>query len=307
MSQSALAALLGSKKNPAPTPTASATLTSASAPVATPVAKPAAQTTPPPATPAPAPAVAPGVSAPASPAASLTPVAAAPVAFAPGPNAVAVAPGAAAPPDTLAALLGDFTAAAGKAPRVNPPQAASVLAGPTAKEVAGHPEPPEAPEEKVAPVQKPADVLAAEQAPKARRTAAVVQVELDAALARIAELENALVAAGEKASGVVQAAQDGAPDNLVAEAVALIEQLRAEAAVSLEDNRKAWARVAELEEQLEKVTAGALRAEAFKGDGPQGLVGAPAQNPFDAPIEDLCAALHQLGFEPTLRFVGAQS
>jgi hypothetical protein len=130
-----------------------------------------------------------------------------------------------------------------------------VLAGQTAREVAGHPEPAEIVEPKIAPVEKPADVLAAEQAPKSRRTAAVVQAELDAALARIGQLERALVSAGEKAAGVVQVAQAGDED-LAAEAVAMIEQLRAEAAVSLEDNRKAWARVAELEEQLAGAPSG---------------------------------------------------
>lgn len=234
MSSSALAALLGKKPPAAPT-------------AATPAAAPAAVAAPAP-TAAPAP-----VAAPSSPTPAAAPVAPPPapaLGSSPslGPNAVTTATPAGSPPDTLAALLGDFTAASGRAPRVNPPQAASVLAGPTAKEVAGHPEPPEVAEEKVAPVAKPAEVIAAENAPKSRRTAAVVQLELDAALARIGELESALVAAGEKAAGLVTTAQDVGED-LTAEAVALIEQLRAEAAVQLEDNRKAWARVAQLEEQ----------------------------------------------------------
>lgn len=189
------------------------------------------------------------------------------------------------PPDTLAALLGDFTANAGKAPRVNPPQAAAVLAGPTAKEVAGHPEPPEVVEEKVAPVAKPADVLAAEQAPKSRRTAAVVQVELDAALAEIEGLKHQV--AGLQAASVAPA---GESDAVVAEAVALIEQLRAEAAVSLDDNRKAWARVAALEEQLESTP------------GPAGA-NVAGRDVLD--VAELCDLLAQRGFEPTLRFVGA--
>lgn len=247
MSQSALAALLGKKPASTPIPSApSATPTPASATVATPAAKPAAALTLPP-TPAPALAAAP--SAPPSPA----PVAAAlpaPVTAAgsPGPNAVPAGADGVAPPDTLAALLGDFTAAAGKAPRVNPPQAAGVLAGATAKEVAGHPEPAEVAEEKVAPVPKPQAVVDAENAPKTRRTAAVVQVELDAALERIAQLEAAIF----RATSLVPVEPETSlpEEDLTAEAVALIEQLRAEAAVSLEDNRKAWARVAELEEQL---------------------------------------------------------
>lgn len=246
MSQSALAALLGKKPaSPASSSSASAIPTPASVAAATPAVTPAVAVIPASAAPPPAPAVALSTPTPVLPpdrAPGLSPSSRPE----PGPPAVPAGAAGVAPPDTLAALLGDFTAAAGKAPRVNPPQAAAVLAGPTAKEVAGHPEPAEVPEEKAAPVAKPADVLAAENAPKSRRTAAVVQVELDAALARIAELESSLVSGGELAGKAIAISQEGA-DGIMAEAAALIEQLRAEAAVSLEDNRKAWARVAVLE------------------------------------------------------------
>lgn len=176
------------------------------------------------------------------------------------------------PNGTLAELLGEFKANAGKLPQVNPPQAAAALAGPTAREVAGHPEPEKPKEEKVAPVPKPAEVTAAEQAGKTRRTAAVVQVELDAALKRIAELErqaaqvNAYVPAGideltaqiaaleaqlqAQADSVAAAAAGGDNQATLIEAVEMIKSLQAEAAVQLDDNRKAWARVAELEEQV---------------------------------------------------------
>lgn len=242
MSSSALAALLG-KKPAAPT-------------AVTPVAPHAAVATPAPTAPparAAAPLSPPPAAAPAAPPVAAT-AAASP---APGPNAVSAPTPEGSPPDTLAALLGAFTAAAGSAPRVNPPQAAAVLAGPTAAEVAGHPEPPEAPEEKVAPVGKPAEVLAAEQAPKSRRTAAVVQVELDAALARVAELE--------KAPTHDVTHSDPQNESVLAEAVAMIEALQAEAAVQLDDNRKAWARVAELEGQLDK--AAPSDGLAFTPDG----------------------------------------
>lgn len=263
MSQSALAALLGSKPSQTPKPT--------SAPVATPAAQPAASA-PPPATTAPAPVAAPSAPSPspaAAPSAATAPAvpspAAAPTAVAPGPNAAAVATPQGAPPDTLAALLGDFKANVGKAPQVNPPQAAAVLAGPAAKEVAGHPEPPPEPETKVAPVAKPPEVVAAENATKTRRTAAVVQVELDAALKRVAELEAAVLAASQQVveqatSNVIGAGDVGVlaeKDATIAEAVELIQQLRGEAGIQLEDNRKAWARVAELEEQLAAAGAGA--------------------------------------------------
>lgn len=266
MSITALAALLNKKPASTPQPSAaSATPKPASATVATPAAASVAAPTPPP-TPVPAPAAAP------------SPVA-------PGPNAASVSTPAGLPPDTLAALLGDFTAAAGTAPRVNPPQAAQVLAGPTALEVAGHPEPPPVVEEKVAPVAKPQAVLDAENAPKTRRTAAVVQVELDAALVRIAELEEQL----ESGDPNMPAPDPVGADNIVAEAVAMIEQLRSEAAVSVEDNRKAWARVAELEEQLEGVAEGEHAPSAY----------------VMRSVPELCELLAELGFEPTLRFVGA--
>lgn len=250
MSQSALAALLGSK--PAQK--------TASAPVATPAAPAAAPATQP-ATTAPAAAAAPSTTAPASntptpsPAAAAAPATSAAAAVTPGPNAAAVATPQGAPPDTLASLLGDFKANVGKAPQVNPPQAAAVLAEAAAKEVAGHPEPPEVVEAKVSPVQKPADVLAAEQATKTRRTAAVVQVELDAALKKVAELEAHIAAAAQ--TGAVTVVGDSEKDATIAEAVELIQQLRGEAGIQLDDNRKAWARVAELEEQLVKAGNGA--------------------------------------------------
>jgi DNA repair ATPase RecN len=143
-----------------------------------------------------------------------------------------------------------------------------VLAGAAAKEVAGHPEPPEVVEAKVSPVQKPADVLAAEQAGKTRRTAAVVQVELDAALKRVAELEKYARDCAARTDEVQQelknlsegraaVKEDATAEATIAEAVELIQQLRGEAGVQLDDNRKAWARVAELEEQLAKAGNGA--------------------------------------------------
>ncbi len=199
----------------------------------------------------------------------------------PGPNATTVTTPQGLPPDALKSLLGEFKANAGKLPQVNPPQAAAVLAGPTALEVAGHPEPEKPPEEKVAPVPKPAEVVAAEQAGKTRRTAAVVQVELDAALKKIGELEYEVetIKLGARnlegqlqaqADSVAQAAAGGEDQATLIEAVEMIKSLqaqladrdtmvvdlRAEASTQLDDNRKAWARVAQLEEQLEGVATG---------------------------------------------------
>lgn len=162
---------------------------------------------------------------------------------------------------------------AGKMPQVNPPEAPKVLAGPTALEVAGHPEPEKEVEQAPAPVEKPADVLAAEQAKKARRTAAVVQTELDAALKRIGELEAAL---GQRDDGTIEAlradvaiqtaevhrlqqalAAKPADDTAaaLAEAVELIQSLQGEAKISAEDNAKAWARVASVESERDEALA----------------------------------------------------
>lgn len=270
MSQSALAALLGQK--PAASQTAAAT------PVVKPAASPAPASQPTP--PVPAAAQSQPLTPPASsPAASSSTAAASPVS--PGPNASNVPTPQGGPNDTLAGLLGEFKANAGKLPQVNPPQAAAVLSGATAKEVAGHPEPEKAPEEKIAPTEKPAAVLAAEQAGKTRRTAAVVQVELDAALKRIAELEALLGQRDDgtlealrqrvvelegqlqaQADSIAAAAAGGSDQATLIEAVDMIKSLQGEAAVQLEDNRKAWARVAELEEQLEGVSTGEHPAPA---------------------------------------------
>lgn len=249
MTMSALQQILAGKK---PQPASPST----SAPAATPAATPAASASPP-ATIAPAPAATPSASSPAAaptPAASAAAAPSAPAASAviPGPNAASVSTPQGGPPDTLAAVLGAFVANAGKMPQVNPPEAPKVLAGPTALEVAGHPEPEKAAEPAPAPVEKPADVLAAEQAKakQARRTAAVVQAELDIsqgqlelAQKRIAELESALaqVAAG------AEIVSDPKQAEALAEAVELIQQLQAEAQVQADDNAKAWARVAVVE------------------------------------------------------------
>jgi hypothetical protein len=262
MTMSALQQILAGKKPQPASP-------SSSPAVATPAAQPAASASPPP-TPAPAPAAAPSAPSP-SPAAASAAVApavqspaAAPTAVAPGPNAAAVATPQGGPQDTLAAVLGAFVANAGKMPQVNPPEAPKVLAGPTALEVAGHPEPEKEVEQAPAPVEKPADVLAAEQAKKARRTAAVVQVELDAALKELAEARAALAARPVDAcvgTVTVYEADSQQVQAALAEAVELIQSLQGEAKISAEDNAKAWARVAAVEAERDdalKALAGRL-------------------------------------------------
>jgi hypothetical protein len=238
MTMSALQQILAGKKSPQSTQPSSPA-------AATPVAAGAASA-PLPSTPAPAPAAAPS---PASSAPLPAPVPGSPPT--PGPNAAAVATPQGGPQDTLAALLGDFQANAGKMPQVNPPEAPKVLAGPTALEVAGHPEPEPVKEAQPAPVEKPADVLAAEQAKKARRTAAVVQAELDLALARIAELE----AAKPAVQVAVDVSDADGVQTALAEAVEMIQDLQTESKVQAEDNAKAWYRVTQVEAERDAALA----------------------------------------------------
>ena len=61
-------------------------------------------------------------------------------------------------------LLADFTSHSGEMPKVNPPEAATVLETQTQPEVAGEHEPPEQDEAPPAPTEKPAEVRAAEAA-----------------------------------------------------------------------------------------------------------------------------------------------
>jgi hypothetical protein len=89
-------------------------------------------------------------------------------------------------------LLSDFSDNVGVMPQVNPPEATKVLATQTAPEVAGEPEPEKWPEPPPPPTEKPADVVAREAASKQRRTAAVVQAELDVAMVEIASLRSQL-------------------------------------------------------------------------------------------------------------------
>lgn len=170
-----------------------------------------------------------------APAAPATPVAQDPAA---PPAAVAAAPAVAAPvapaanpQSALEALIKGFALKAGVAPTVNPPEAAKVLATKTAAEVAGAAEPnpdaePETPDVEP-PTSKPAALLEAESQKRARRSAAVVQAELDIANERILELE----AGGD--------------------ATALQEEL----ALVMADKEKAYARADGLQTELDSVLA----------------------------------------------------
>ena len=87
--------------------------------------------------------------------------------------------------------VADFKANTGVMAQVNPPQAATVLATQTAPEVAGKAEPPKVETAPAAATERPAEADAA----KTRRTAAVVQVELDAANAELVKVRAELAAA----------------------------------------------------------------------------------------------------------------
>lgn len=172
------------------------------------------------------------------PAATPTP---APVAT-PAPTATPVA--AKSPAGDLRTLIGDFKRNAGTMPQVNPPEGVKTLEGPTSREVAGESVPDVVEHEAVAPpTSKPADVVAAEAAKTSRRTAAVVQGELDIARG---ELEIALQT---------------------------IEELRREAKISEGDNAKHIATCNALRADLESLGAEAaeaiatLQSQASNGSG----------------------------------------
>lgn len=182
-----------------------------------------------------------GAAAVAKPAASAAP----PLAAA-APSSVALQP-TGNPEQDLANLLSAFEASDGVAPRVNPPEAARVLAEKTAPEVKGVPEPEEEEGPEVEPpTSKPAAVVAAEAAPRAKRTAAVVQKELDDLLALHNKLADEHQALQTEVAGY---------------AAAVRAEMKAENAVTEADLVKASARVSELADQYAAENA---RANAFE-------------------------------------------
>lgn len=204
---------------------------------------------------------------------------------APGPlPAVAVTPDAGSMAENLKNILSGFAAKAGVAPgatRVNPPEAAKVLQTATAAEVAGAAEPPESDGPAVEPpTGKPADVLAAEAAKRTRRTAAVVQEELDAALERIAGLE--------KAGSVSYLDRARAAEECVS-------QLREEAKICEADKAKAYKRADEVEATLAQAIEAIQTLQAQLASAPSG------GGYSDCSVGALCDALKALGFEVTLR------
>jgi hypothetical protein len=166
---------------------------------------------------------------PAPPAAAAVPV--------PAPQQAPVTQSAGSPAADLAQLLRSFSERSGVAPTVNPPEAAKVLATKTAAEVAGAAEPdpdaePETPDVEP-PTSKPAALVAQENEKRSRRTAAVVQAELDLVLEQNAELQKALLAAQSSGNST---------------------ELTAEIALVLADKDKAYARADALQQQLDELT-----------------------------------------------------
>ncbi len=205
----------------------------------------------------------------------------------------------------LANLLAGFEANMGKAPQVNPPEAAKVLATKTALEVAGVREPEEedtGPAVEL-PTSKPADVLAAESATRPRRTAAVVQAELD----ELSREHDTLVAVHAALKAEVASYADK-----------VREEFAAEAAVGAADLEKAYARAESLSVELEAqkaLNARALAAiqalQAQKAElsadwnvtekaRAEMAASGPAKPLSEYHPRELCKALQEQGFVPTL-------
>lgn len=206
---------------------------------------------------------------------------AAPIETAARAAAVASASKSAGSPEAdLAALLAAFEANATSVPKVNPPEAAKVLATATKAEVAGTPEPEAADEGPVVelPTSKPAEVLAAEAAGKTRRTAAVVQVELDAT------------------NDLLKQAQLG-----LVEQADTIQQLRDEAKMAAEDLTKAHARAEEMQGVLDKqasmLTQAAVAITALQSRAGAALQLADTKRPLsDYGTQELARAINAQGW-----------
>lgn len=197
-------------------------------------------------------------------------------------NAVLITTG--NPAQDLANILSAFEAHAGQAPRVNPPEAAKVLATKTAPEVAGVPEPEE--EELVVdpPTSKPASVVAAEAVPRSRRTAAVVQQELDALI----EVHNKLSAAYEALKGEGRVSADS-----------VREEFKAEVQLIVADLEKATARADELQktsDSQQEMLVKAAQAITALNAGARAPVAAAAAALEDASSLALANALQAQGW-----------
>lgn len=210
---------------------------------------------------------------------------------APGPTPPVATPDAGSMAGNLKNILAQFAEKSG-AIRVNPPEAAKVLATKTLDEVRGKPEP-EADDgpEVEPPTSKPDSVKAAEALPRPRRTAAVVQEDLDA----LVTTHNKLSAAYE---------------TLKNESLTLVDSVRqemkAENALTDADLAKAIARADGLDAQLSDFQARAalvIRALNEKLAAAGSVEGASC--PLPKPLEDenamaLARGLSKQGWTVTL-------
>lgn len=193
----------------------------------------------------------------------------------------------------LTDLMKTFAENEGALPPVNPPQAQKVLETQTAPEVAGETVPELPPVVVPAPVAKPPEVVAAEAAPKVRRTAAVVQSELDEANAQLA-LQAKIIASHEA---------DGPP---VEKGLDLSEGIAAEL-------KSSEARNEELTRTIETLSEGVKAFEAQEAEAAKIITTMQVQiqtlqaaGPAAAEgnLDSYCAGLDALGFTVNLTYRG---
>jgi hypothetical protein len=204
-------------------------------------------------------------------------------------------PNAGTPQQNLLQLVTEFAARNGTTPKVNPPESTKVLTTETLAEAGGAPQPDETDKGPAVepPTSKPADVLAAEAAKRTRRTAAVVQEELDLANVEIATLKQQLAAKSSSKQ----------------EDLDYIEQLRGEAKLREEDATKLFQRNEELTAALEAAEAMNAQAVEVITQLQAGAASAPVQVPAgglsDLPTIVLSQALAAQGFTVKLEVPAA--
>lgn len=207
-----------------------------------------------------------------------------------------VLPDTGSPQSNLKNLLTAFATKAGSTPKVNPPEAAKVLAVETMAEAGGAPQPDE--DDKGPPVEpptsKPQEVLDAENAKRPRRTAAVVQEELDLANASIATL---------------QASCDQLREQMAGYAAEVRKEFAAETELGKQDNAKLAARCEALQAQLEEAEVmNASAVEMIQGlqNGAPVASAAPVEFKADhLQCEELVHVLASRGFKVTLEVLPA--
>jgi hypothetical protein len=207
---------------------------------------------------------------------------------APGP---AVLADAGSPQKNLVNLVEAFKARGGLAPKVNPPESVKVLETLTHAEAGGAPQPDEKDDGPAVepPTTKPQSVLEAEAAKNTRRTAAVVQKELDAALEELA---------------AVKAKLDAQSGEMAGYAVKVRNEFEAETALLSGDLAKAHARLAEQDAQLQQAVEIIQSFELSQSAAPVAAV-ADGVNWDTVTEAQLAKTLSQRGFKVTLEVLPA--